>query len=424
MLIIMKKHPNNWYFSWLLAATVYFKPLRTVLIYFGNIMWEGGGNQLSKISIVFFLFILVRPIWKELCKVPRDVRIILVFLILSWVLSLLVHIEYISIWLNEAQDIFIAAFPFYFLAKKIEDFTEFKLILYKSAMFTVVIMGCMFMVGQIRGDLFIDDLTYSQYNGMVLSSSVVLCLIAFLEEKKWKYLGLVLAACVMLISYGTRMPFLCLLIAVILYFYQKAIKPKKIIKLQVKKIPIHLAVLLIILGVLRWISWLRDQIMTSIDPGFRIIYQIINNDFSRSDGRERIWNVAIEYIQDHPLVGTGIIADRIPIWKAVGNTAETFQGSYAHNIFLEIWMQYGIFIGSILLLFIIVNVAYLLMKERNHDKQIVAIFAIAETFGILLLSGPVFSSQAFWIMLGLGSSYWNWKAKKKTTFNNGRISRP
>lgn len=403
---------DNWYYSWLLASVVFYKPLRAFVIYFVDIVQNNLGGVISKLTIIPFALILIIPLVKRF-RVTADMILLFSFLGLSWIFSLLFHVEFAAIWLEEAVDIFVKAFPFYCVTKNVDDYGELKKILYKAAAFSLIIMALLTVSGLVRGDLFEEGLTYSQFYGVIVSGAAVLCFLAAMEKKSMLYLSLTAAGVGMILLYGARLPLACLVIAGLIYMLDKLFRPKIHWDRMSGKVAffyglIFFAVICAV-GALIWLTTLE---LESIGEGQRIIWQIINGKFLQSKGRGAIWEAAIESIIEHPIIGSGIIADRIRIVSnpyVVSYYGEfgygEFQGFYAHNMILELLMQYGVFLGGVLSALIITIAVSLILEESDKDKRMVAIFAIAETFGILLLSGPVFSWAPFWMMMGMNTKF-------------------
>lgn len=398
------------YAAVLLSSAVWFVPLRTLLIKIGNMCQYELGGILSKASMVLFFTLFVVPVLLQL-RYTKDFMIWVVFVAVSWIVSLIFHLEYIDFWVGEALDIFVRALPFYLFIQNIDDWTNAKAAMYKAGMITVVIMMAYTIIGQRMDTLFTGEHRYNQYNGVIMAGAATLCLIAFLDQKKKRYLLMTTASMVMLVIFGTRMPIACMLLAFGFYFLAGKVKRNSgrlPLRLIWKKIRFGLFIAAVITGIGIAVARLQSVHMDKIAVGQRILYQISNGEFFQSKGRLEIAKAAWKAIKERPVLGYGIIADRMPIAECISGDLSKFAGTYAHNLFLELWLQYGVVLGSILIL-IVLYAAWRLIFSDNYsrDKQMIAIYAVSMTFGILLFSGPNYSQKEFWMVLGMGAMYRN-----------------
>lgn len=414
------KIQKNKHCSIMLSAAVWFVPLRTMLIKVGNILYPGMGGICSKLSIILFLVILVTPMLKNF-TITKDFCQWICFVGLSWVISLIFHIEYFDDWVSEAVRIFVRAMPFYLFVQNINDWREAKYIFYRAAVVTVMFMLLYTLLGKYTDTLFDNGYQYNQFNGVITAGAATTCIIAWLDEKKLVYMFATLLSIGIIILFGARMPIMCVSFGFILFIICRIQKGygKEGFNISQKGFILLMVIgIALIIGLIT-VGWLMKQEMTSIREGQRIIYQIINGEFFKSNGRIQIYEAAWKGIVDSPIVGHGIISDRLSIaFNQWGNT-ENFMGTYAHNLFLELWLQYGIILGGALIGLIIIIVMKLLFDNKMEwDKKMIVIYAIAMTFGILLFSGPIYSNKEFWMMTGFGSVYFVRRTKciVQTTF--------
>ncbi len=398
------------YSAVLLSSAVWFIPLRSLLIKFGNMYRSGWGGYLSKISIMFFFFFVVIPVLPQL-SYTKDFMAWVFFVTTSWIVSCLSHLGYLDFWIGEAVDIFVRALPFYLLIQNIDDWTNVKTVMYKSSAITIVIMLIYTIIEQWTGTLFAEGYKYNQYNGMIMAGAATLCMIAFLDEKKKQYLFLIAGAFVMLVIFGARMPIACMLLAFGFYFIIEKVKNnigKTELRIGWKKLRFELFIAALLAGIGIVVFKLQSVHMNQISAGQRILYQISNGEFFKSEGRSQIAEAAYKAITERPILGYGIIADRMPIAEYIFGDPSKFAGNYAHNVFLELWMQYGLLLGNILSMIILYEACKLILFNRfSRDKQMIGIYIVSMVFGILLFSGPNYSHKEFWMMLGMGAAQRN-----------------
>lgn len=106
-------------------------------------------------------------------------------------------------------------------------------------------------------------------------------------------------------------------------------------------------------------------------------------------GRSEIYDLVINEIARNPLIGIGIAGDRLLIG-----------GGYVHNFFIEIIGNFGIIIGSILAIALIIIMLRPLASKELIKYNMVSIW-ISLGFVSLMVSGSYLESMNFWILLGL-----------------------
>lgn len=95
-----------------------------------------------------------------------------------------------------------------------------------------------------------------------------------------------------------------------------------------------------------------------------LLLNIFNKDMTLS-GRTRIWDLAVEYIKDNPILGYGIESQSVSILK--------FGISHIHNIVLQIIYNCG-FVGFGIYIIYIKNI--LKSFKKNKKSSIYVLFSI------------------------------------------------
>jgi hypothetical protein len=108
-------------------------------------------------------------------------------------------------------------------------------------------------------------------------------------------------------------------------------------------------------------------------------------------GRDSLYETLLEEIADNPLFGVGLAGDRLILG-----------GRYVHNVFIEIFANYGVVFGFVLivLLFILIFNA-LFFRSKQLSSLITIWFCIG--FVHLIVSSSYLIDFKFWIFLGLAS---------------------
>lgn len=117
--------------------------------------------------------------------------------------------------------------------------------------------------------------------------------------------------------------------------------------------------------------------------------ELVSHDSGREDG---FYSVVKPHIMEQPITGWGIGADRFFL-----------DGSYSHNIFIEIFIHYGIFLGTFIFIAFFLWVLRLFRSRSvrnmyNGREFVVMMFLYG--FVPLLVSGSYLIEFYFWVMIG------------------------
>lgn len=147
-----------------------------------------------------------------------------------------------------------------------------------------------------------------------------------------------------------------------------------------------------------------NNVMSSIGIYSRSFEHFILNNFLDDNGRFEIWKTNLALIVEHPLVGSGIGADR----AALGSSSY-----YAHNLFIELMVNYGIVLGGMLSIAVMsAGLSILSMRVDAEWKYLfVPFFCVG--FFVLMTSLSVYFMREFGIAIMIYCSYKTYKKKLK-----------
>lgn len=128
----------------------------------------------------------------------------------------------------------------------------------------------------------------------------------------------------------------------------------------------------------------------------RVVNFIQSSDFAESQGRSRIFENMLNRITESPFYGYGIFGDRVL-------NRDVFQMStgYAHNIFLELLIDFGLLFG-ILFSGIYLFSCFFFLKYSTKNVFIYCLYLaiFSSTFVKLLVTGSYLTDQYFYLLLG------------------------
>ena len=218
-------------------------------------------------------------------------------------------------------------------------------------------------------------------------------LFAFSRERKKRILmALSFFSLVTLAFVGARGAMFCALSFFVVYFFVR--KDENNLKrglLFFLSFVVMILVYLFYVNVLEFIAEIMDYI------GFdsRIVSFLMSSDFAESHGRNVLYENMLNRISESPLWGYGIFGDRVLNRDFVGLVG------YAHNIFLELLIDFGILGGVLLSCTYLFACLFFLVKSRKNGfiyGMYVAI--LSSTFVKLLVTGSYLTEQYFYLLVG------------------------
>ena len=221
--------------------------------------------------------------------------------------------------------------------------------------------------------------------GYRLVPVILIYILFYLKHKKFFMLLLILINSFYLTIYGNRGASLSLIIFIILLYF---IFYKKTLNKIVHLISIYNIILIIfvfkdkIKDILINFSYFLLKDLEINSYFLRKLILLLNKGLvSSSSGRDIIYTNAIELGNRNMLFGNGI-----------GSFRYIYE-TYPHNIFLEFYVQFGIF-GVIVLSYFLIKVFYFLLKD--YENKEVLLFLVILSFPRLILSSSFWERPEFW----------------------------
>ena len=198
----------------------------------------------------------------------------------------------------------------------------------------------------------------------------------YLETNKYIYLVAYIAGMTEIVAYSSRAALIYAILFVFigeLYYFKK------------RKRRFACFITILIVGVFFSASITRKIENSSYFEASYAINRFISGEGSSSESREYIYKLCRQRINEVGVNVNGFFGDR------------PFCGSvYPHNLFYEIWMQFGTLIGTIVLLLLCFLIISSFVKCPN---KLVVIFFLLTIFAQFLVSGSYLESGKFWVFL-------------------------
>ena len=221
----------------------------------------------------------------------------------------------------------------------------------------------------------------------ILIPSTIMC-ICFSFRKKNKFIPVLftLFAISLLLIYGTRMALVCAFVGFIFYLFKYNKRTTGIILL------FSFCFFVIFQDyIFQGVTQLKT-LFINYHLNTRILDFMLSNDL-HIEARNEFFQNSLVFIGRQPIIGYGLMGDRV----LFGGYQE-----YAHNLFLEIFLDFGIFIGT----FVLLVIGYTLVKgfhSMKNDADTRDLFILLFSYEIvnLMMSGSYLSDKFLFLLFGI-----------------------
>ena len=401
MAVYLKRAKSPTTEQWAAMACVLFFCFQAVRLVINTLF--GGFLTLETAFYLEALLVFV-PVVVSLLKSRRidfySIAVVAVVLVL-FAATLFIHPEYESVILHPDSGLWAKVISvtggvlgFYFIRKCQDSRT-----LYKAMKIVAIVLFLLYFWRPIEvlqngyWTLTREDGTIKySIKSMSFSYNIlmpVLLMAAFwLREKKIIYLACALFGFFEILVFGSRGSIVCCVLFIalyILFIYSGKMGGVK---------AFFVALLIVLVGIIFTSSavlQLLINLLDSIGVSSRSLNSLLSGDIADSNGRFDIWINSISLLSSNGYLGCGIFADQYNFGR----------GDYTHNIFIELLVDFGLLVGSVLILLLIAAVCRTLCKCGDNDASVIFIAFCSYSFGYLFFSSSLWYCAQFWGMLGL-----------------------
>ena len=121
----------------------------------------------------------------------------------------------------------------------------------------------------------------------------------------------------------------------------------------------------------------------------RIFDKLLSGTQLGSSGRDHLTEQLLVSIREHSLLGTGLCSDRMII------------GIYAHNLLIELWVEFGLIIGTVLLLALVITLWRGYINSSSKVEKGMIITMLCASFFKMFLSGSYIDEGPLFLLVGL-----------------------
>lgn len=220
------------------------------------------------------------------------------------------------------------------------------------------------------------------------------CIVGAIQNRKKIALIIIVPAALTLTTGGSRGALLCFLVILFLLYiatFLRTLTKKSVVRRLI------IISFLLVFGII--ISFSFSNLITSLEGvlsnvGYssRVLDYIQTSNLFFNDSRFSLYSEITPHLFDY-FFGSGIFADRFLIAS----------NQYVHNLFLELLINYGVMLGSVIIVLIIlksINVILMSIKTKDPNIQYLAIFAITYLFVKFMISASYLQSSEFFLAFG------------------------
>ncbi|MCI6412670.1 MULTISPECIES: O-antigen ligase family protein [Butyricimonas] len=241
-------------------------------------------------------------------------------------------------------------------------------VLYKISWGVVILIGYYVM------SFFSGEFVITTYN-MSLSYGLLLPAVSLYTRKKWYSLCAALFLFVVIVVLGSRGAAIIFMLYVCYDIFQAN---RRLF------LPIMIFALISACTLPLFLEWLDG-----IGVQSRTLSLLLSDNITYTSGRDYIYDKVMEEFWNNPIVGMGLWGDRVIL-----------AGIYCHNIILELYLNWGIVIGSILFIYFVYKLVHVYMLSDKNRRNILVKYFMTMVIP-LMASGSYLTSYNFGTFIGI-----------------------
>ena len=304
-----------------------------------------------------------------------------IFFILAYLFSFIMGYMDNEIILQYTVITLIICIPFTVLVVSMDDLKCLYNGLVKASYWNIVLLFLYFVFEW-------DSITYSMPAAyQVLFSAVIHVNELFVKKNRMKtfLLILVIIEVILILVKGSRGPLFILFVYIALKILTEFRKNKKVMIWFVLG---SFGALVILFNISEFLSAITTFLNNNNIYSRNLTLLLNNNIFDDSGGSE-LHSLAIELISKNPIIGYGASSDV----KLLG-------GAYVHSFYLELFINYGLILGSVLFVLISFESVRVLFIRSGVNKDLLLIFLVLG-YVMLMISSTYLQNIYLFLFLGL-----------------------
>lgn len=351
-------------------------------------------NQVFKVNTIYdtlifyliFFTIIIFAVFSTFKTIKKDILLVVLGMLIIFIFTYLVYPENrYFMFTNTNSFIDNPIFIFiifnisaYILTRNLKNYKILYEIMKKFSIVVILVSFIIFLFDLSLG----TTVQYMVFSYNMLPHSLFLLFVLF-EEKKIIFGCIGVLGSILIFIGGARGPALITLVSLFIFL---TFKNENFIG-KIKKLTIGIVILIVVIIYFENILNILYDFLLDIGYNSRTLLKLLENSFLDSSGRNIIYR---NLIKSFNIAGYGIYGDRALI------------GTYAHNIFIEIIIDYGVIIGIPLIL-ILFRYLYLAITVKDKILLMLTISFFASGVLKLLITGSYLNQEpSLYIIIALG----------------------
>jgi len=345
------------------------------------------GEYTDIIIILIYIMLSIITLYHYRYNVNKIDLIYFALVVLIYLFNEILCIDNQSQLTSNANTFFLTVFPMFYIGRflGVSDISLYKL-LYKLSLITVILC-----IGY--QSIFAEKMTSIQslYQGNMDLAYKLLphcCLVSYIAIQQKKITAIVtsIVGITYLTMLGTRGAVLImfLFLGSVIVLFSKA-KHKTLIAILI----VTIVVLILYSPLFLIIIDAMQNVSTKYGLSVRIFSKILSGQMNYDSGRSILQSSVVKAIWQNPLIGYGLYADR------------TLLGIYAHSLFLELLMQFGILFGILIFLgIILIPIRAYFFESENIIRAFLLVLYYSVVFKLFISSSYLNEGMLF-MLIGL-----------------------
>jgi len=343
-------------------------------------------------ALIMFLYVIVILLALPELRIKHKDLLVVLFILAAYILSPLLFPDTLSYWIDNASSFLLNVMPMFIIGINMCQYrNDLDKVIYLLYILSIITIISRLLFFNISGSAMTE--TQSMYQGDMDGAYKILphlCLVMYYVIKKTNLINIsvLTLGSFFLLFLGTRgavlMEAICLAL-MILFFTNWKYKPIKII-LIAGSILLYLYSPLFEMTIL-WLYSLASNLGMSV----RIFEKFLSGAIVDSTGRDVIAEELYTALLNNPF-GHGIYGDI------------AITGSYAHKIHLEMWIHYGVILGTIFLGIFLITPVRAFMITKSTDMKGFLVVLYCSSVLKLFLSSSYLREGLLFLVLGLSIS--------------------
>lgn len=324
--------------------------------------------------------------------------------LMVYIISPVIHPETYLIWSNQALGFLITVIPFYFLGNSVISYVQIERLLkylYNFSIMTILAKIMYFFVFEYGGSNAWTEAGEMDQAYKLLPHICLVCYF-FIKKPTAFNLSVLVVSSTYLLFLGNRGSILILIISNALMYL--LISPSKH-RIWIASVIVLMVLLVIFSPFFNVIIQTLKNIASQLGMSVRIFEKLADGSLTDFTGRDRQAVNIHAALANRPMLGLGLYGDRV------------LNGTYAHSIYRELWVDFGYLGGTLVFVILIWVLVKAFWASKSIEYRAFLLVLMSTGFFKLFFSGSYLLEDTFYYLIGLAIALIRYG--KTTSFRNG-----